>query len=349
MGRARTFIWPIVWVLAVTVSLGIAGPTTAALQKPTYSTGDHWIYITTASISSFPGLNSSQGSGQFGLVGQVEVRVIGPAEVPRGNTSVHTVQVLTRATGFLNGTFRTPGFGPADITGTFTTDMTEFWENQAYLPIASTGTTSYVAHVTYILPTDLVVNFRANATTSISTVPAFDLGVGQHASANLVTHVDLNSTFTFFGQTRSQRNATDLSSTWQRDVLSRENVTVEAGTFSSYRLNQTAAGFSGLPLGISAGNETAFFSNDVGYYTKREAYENGSRVGETRLKSYSFGSAPPSWLGTWGLPLLVIAVVAGTLLAIVFWRRRKSRIRQRASPPAPADAPGSGGGNDRAR
>src|SRR5437016_185448 len=125
VGRARTFMWPIVWVLAVTVSLGIAGPTTAALQKPTYSTGDHWIYITTASISSFPGLNSSQGSGQFGLVGQVEVRVIGPAEVPRGNTSVQTVQVLTRAAGILNGRFRAPRFGPADCTGHSTPDLIE--------------------------------------------------------------------------------------------------------------------------------------------------------------------------------------------------------------------------------
>jgi len=348
--RTRTLVWPIVFVLAVTASVGIASPATAALQKPAYSAGDHWIYITTASISSFPGLNSSQGSGQFGLVGQVEVRVIGPADIPRGNTSVHTVQVLTRATGFLNGTFQTPGFGSADVTGTFTTDATEYWENQSYLSIASTGTTSYVAHVTYIgLPTDLLVDFRANATTSISPIPTFDLDVGQQATANLVTHVNLNSTFTFFGQTRSQSNATDVSSTWRRDVLSRENVTVEAGTFSSYRLNQTAAEFSGLPPGISAGNETAFFSNDVGYYTKREAYENGSRVGEMRLKSYSFGPAPPSWLGTWGLPLLVIAVVAGTILAIVFWRRRKSRIRQPASPPAPADAPASGGGDDRAR
>src|SRR5439155_13949415 len=96
-------------------------------------------------------------------------------------------------------------------------------------------------------------------------------------------------------------------------------------------------------------NQPALYSNDLGYSTKREAYENCSRVGETPLKSHSFVSAPPSWLGTWGLPLLVIAVVAGTLLAIVFSRRRKSRIRQRASPPAPADAPGSGGGNDRAR
>src|SRR5207247_8918601 len=114
---------------------------------------------------------------------------------------------------------------------------------------------------------------------------------------------DLHPALTRCGHARSQTDAPDLSSAWQPDVLSRENVTVEAGTFSSYRLNQPAAGFSGLPLGISAGNETAFFSNDVGYYTKREAYENGSRVGEPRLKAYSFGSAPPSWLGTWGLPL----------------------------------------------
>jgi hypothetical protein len=346
--RTWIFVWSIIWSLAVTGSSGLLGSAGAALQKPAYSAGDHWVYVSGASMSAFPGLNSSQGTGQFGLVGQVEVRVIGPASVPRGNTSVPTIQVNTRATGFLNGTFQAPGFGSADITGTFTTESTEFWEDQAYLPIESTGTTSYVAHITYVIPTDLVLDFRANASTTVSPVPTFDLDVGQSATATLATHLELNSTFTFFGQTRSQTNATDGTSTWRREVLSRENVTVEAGTFPSYRLNQTASGFSGLPLGIAAANETAYFSNDVGYYTKREAYANGSRVGEVRLKSYSFGPAGPSWLGTWGLPLLLVAVVAGTLLVTVLWRRRKDRIRQPGSP-APPDIPPSGGGGDRAR
>src|SRR6266571_1112603 len=123
----------------------------------------------------------------------------------------------------------------------------------------------------------------------------FHLDVGQNASAAFTAHVELNSTFTAFFQTMTSQNVTDLASTWHRDVLSRENVSVEAGTFSSYKLNQTLGSFPGIPSGLSGGgNETAYFSNDVGFYVKRVAYENGTPAAEMRLRSYSYGAGPPT-------------------------------------------------------
>jgi hypothetical protein len=327
-------------------------PADGALRKPTYAAGDKWVYVLDGSLAGFPGFNASQGTFHLGLVGFVYVNVIGSGIVLVNNGSVSAVRVDSRATGFLNGTFSVPGGGSGQITGSFTTTSTEFWEGQAYLPMESLGTTSYHADVTFGITTPLLFDLRVNATTSYSSLPPFDLDVGQNASANFTAHVELNSTFTAFFQTMTSQNETDLTSTWHRDVLSRENVTVEAGTFSTYKLNQTLGSFPGIPSGLSGGgNETAYFSNDVGFYVKRVAYENGTPAAEMRLRSYSYGAGPPSGISaTQVLLFIVLPIAVVALVVVLLWRRRKARIQGQASPPAPSATDRQElGGNDRAR
>lgn len=339
----------VVLFVMLTVALSVSGITGASLKKPTYAAGDQWVYVLEGSLNTFPGFKASLGPFQFGLVGFVYVNVIGPATVLVGNTSIPSIRVDSRATGFLNGTFPVPGGGgTAQVQGSFSTSSTEFWENQAYLPIESQGTSSYHADVTYgFITTSLVADLRLNATTSVATIPPFELDVGQNATAGFTTHAELNSTFSVFGRTMSSQNETNLSSIWRRDVLSRENVTVEAGTFSAYKLNQTLASFPGIPTGLSGGgNETAYFSNDVGFYVKRVAYENGTPAAEMRLRSYSFGAGPPSGFSTTQILLIVAVPVAIVLLlALLLWRRRKARIQERTSPrtPSATDGPKEGG------
>ena len=354
MTRLIRGVSSIVVLFVVTAAvLAASAPSRGALHKPTYAAGDHWVYVLDASLSTFPGFNASQGTFQFGLIGFVYVNVIGAVNVLAGNGSIPAIRVDSRATGYLNGTFPGPGgVGTAQLTGSFETSSTEYWEDQSYLSIQSHGTSSYDADVTYIFTTKLVADLRVNATTSVSAIPPFDLDVGQNATANLATHLELNSTFSVFGRTMSSQNETNLSSTWHRDVLSLENVTVEAGTFSAYQLNQSLAGFPGMPAGLSGGgNETAYFSNDVGFYVKRVAYENGTPAAEMRLRSYSYGAGPPSGLSATQL-LLIIAVPAAIvlLLVLLLWRRRKARIQGGTSPGTPPATEGhERGGNQGAR
>src|SRR2546427_2463172 len=270
----------------------------------------------------------------------VDVKVIGPANVVAGNASVPAVRVDTQATGYLNGSFSVQGGGTAQVTGSFTTDTSEFWEDQAYLPISSNSTTSYRADVTYFfVTTPLAADLRVKASTSIAPIPRFDLDVGQSANASLVTHLELNSTFTIFQQTTTMQNSTNVSSGWRREVLSQQTVGVEAGTFSAYKLNQTLGGFPGLPSGVATGNETAYFSNNVGFYVLRTAYENGTPSAEMRLKSYSYGAPPPSGLSVGDLLIYVpIPVAVAIPIFVVLCRRRTARIHRRASGPAPPDS-----------
>src|SRR5437899_751921 len=137
-----------------------------------------------------------------------------------------------------------------------------------------------------------------------------------------------------------------------RDGLSRENAPVEAGPFSADKLNQTLGSFPGIPSGLSGGgNETAYFSNDVGFYVKRVAYENGTPGAEMRLRSYSYGAGPPTGISTTQILLFIVLPIAVVVLvAVLLWRPRKDRIQGQASPPAPSATEGQElGGNDRAR
>src|SRR5438093_13166914 len=150
----------------------------------------------------------------------------------------------------------------------------------------------------------------------------------------------------------SSQNETNVSTMWRREVLARDNVTVERGTFAAYKLNQTLTNFPGIPMGLSGGgNETAYFSNDVGFYVKRTAYENGTPSAEMRLRSYSYGAGPAAGISaTQVLLFIVLPIAVIALVVVLLWRRRKARIQGHASPPAsPAEDGQQVGGQDRAR
>ena len=344
--------WVLVAFLSIAV-LGLAGPASGALQKPSYSPGDRWVFVLDGSLEALPGLNATGiGDFRFGLAGRVDVQVLGAVDLPRPLGVVRTYQVEILTTGFLNGTFSFPGApGTVHVTGTFTSSSSEFWEAAGLLPIESHSNTSYAADVTYLFGTTrLTMDLRLDATTSAGSIPAFDLDVGQRATANLTTHLKANSTVTFLGRTQSSDNETDASFVWQREVVARNSVTVEAESFSTYQLNQTMGAFPGVPA-ATGGNETAYFSNDVGFYVKRVAYQNNSPVSEMRLKSYSYAAGPRTSGGISLDLLLFIAIPAAlVVVGLIVLRRRASRHRNRENPgglPPPPTHEGKGGGNAR--
>jgi len=333
--------------LLVAAFSGVAAPAAGALSKPTYAAGDRWTYVLTGSLNSLPGLNANQtDTFRFDLVGRAEVSVLGPTSVVSAGVSTPAVAVDSSASGFLNGTFPVPGLGTAVVTGSFTTRTSEVWETLAYLPIRSNTTTSYLADITFLITTSLTATIRANSSVTVANLPPFVLEVGQNASAALQVHLLVNSTVTVAGRTQSSENRTDLPSVWRREVLSREQVTVDAGTFTTYKLNQTVGSFPGIGGTSGGSNETAYFSNETGYYVKRDAYANGTRVAEMRLKSYSYG-ARSTGLGLVDWLLIFAAVAVGLVLGLLYWRRRKRRIPQAISGPSqPAMVETPGGGKD---
>lgn len=344
---ARGASWVLIAVLSVAV-LAVTGPSSGALQRPSYSSGDRWVFVLDGSVEELPGLNATDvGQFRFELVGRVDVGVVGAVDLTRPTGMVRTIQVETRTTGFLNGSFSILGGPPgtADVTGTFTSSSSEFWEATALVPIESHSNSSYAADVRYgLFTTSLAIDLRLDATTSVGSIPAFDLEVGERATTNFTTHVKANSSVTFLGQTRSDDNETEISSQWYREVVAAASITVEAGSFATYKLDQAFGTFPGIPA-VTGGNETAYFSNDVGFYVKRVAYENGTPVAEMRLKSYSYAAAPrPSGEGPFDILVFVAIPAALALVAFILWRRRAVRQGNREDPGSHPKPPTQGEG-----
>lgn len=339
--RARSLAYFLSTLLVSTSLLALHGTASAAMVRPTYAVGNRWVYTLSGSIDTFPGFNgSSSGGFAFELTGRLEVEVHGFV--------ARAVRVDSLARGYLNGSFSLPpqlGGGTASVTGTFTSDGTELWEDQGYFAIESNATTTFSADISYFITTHLDAAIRTDANTTVGPNNLFPLDVGSASTVDLSTTVTTNSTFTFLGNTTTAENTTTVFSSWRRDVVALETVRVEAGTFSSYKLNQTLGSFPGLVSGgaFAEGNETAYFSNDVGYYTKRVAYVNGTPVAETTLKSYTYGAPAPSSFPFPILILLVVAVAAAILFIVWFTRRKK---RPTSAPPG---GPSSERGGEHAR
>lgn len=285
------------------------------------------------------------------MSGLVEVDVIGAAQADVGGTEVPGVEAVTRASGFLNGTFAIPGLGPVHVSGSFSSDSTEVWEAQDGLATRSNSTSSYVMTVTVGLPFSVQAQVWVNATTSYAALPPVNLSVGESASAPFATNLSMVTSASGLGFTTHNETQADAVGAWTRQVLAAENVTVEAGTFSSYRLNQSLGSFPGLGVVVPTGgaNETAWFSNDVGYYVKRQAYVNGTPVAEMRLKSYTYPAAPPGPSLAEVTVFLAIPVAVVAALVLLFLRRKRKARPQTVTtgtagpvgelPPKP---PGSG-------
>lgn len=309
--------------------LATAGLGHAALEKPRYAAGDRWVYVVVGSLGGLPGLNASAGGAfQLGLSGIVQVDVLGTAPAVGGG-----VQVETRASGFLNGTFAIPGNATIHASGTFSSDTSEVWEGQDYLPVASNSSTAYMIDVTVVITTRVAADVWLNATTSYASLPPFNLSLGDSVSASFTSELTAATSVSLFGFGQHAENRTVVAGVWTRQVLGLENVTVEAGTFAAYRLNESLGAFPGLAAVAPGGgaNETAWFSNDVGNDVRRVAYMNATPVGEMRLKSFTYPAQPT------GLPLpellLLIAVPIAAILVLLLLvrRRRKGRGASKAS------------------
>ena len=314
-----------------------AGTASASLERPTYTAGDRWIYVLQGSLAGFPGLNESAGNVSLGLSGLVEVDVVGAATATVGGAAVPGVRVTTLASGFLNGTFAVPGNMTVHASGTFSSDTTEVWEGQDFLLTVSNSSSTYTISVTLGLTFSVSAQVWVNATTAYASLPPFNLSVGESATAPFTTDVSVATTASFFGYSTHMENRTSATGVWTRQVLGAGNVSVEAGTFPAYRLNESLGTFPGLAIASPAigTNETAWFSNEVGNDVLRQAYVNGTPVAVMRLKSYAYPAAPP---GLSALDLTLLAAVPVGAAAIVVYlvlRRRKGRT---TPPPATGSA-----------
>lgn len=338
--RNRKPAWPWVWVLLGILALSVSGSAAGAMDRPSYAAGDRWVYELEGALDGLPGLDTINASvSSLTLLGRVDVEIRGPVERSVRGVWIRGVEVSTSGSGFLSGTFSIPVGGSNEtvsVAGSFASDAVEVWEDRGYFAVESEGTSEYVADVSLVLTTRLTAHARFHANTTVEQDSVFPLEEGETATATLDTELTANQTVTVLGQVVSWENDTAFASAWSRTVLGRETITVAAGTFEVYKLNQTLGFFPGVGISvpIGGGNETAYWSNEVGTYVKRVAYVNGSAVAEMRLKSVSLG--PPGWpLSTVLIVVGVPAILAAAVLVVFLRRRKRKTPSSREEPPAP--------------
>lgn len=340
--------------IVLAVAIGSSHPVAGAMERPSYTVGNRWTYELSASLGGLPGLNVTlNATVSMTLSARVVIDVHGMVERQVAGTAVRGVEAGIRTTGTLNGTFRTPDVPLLGIlSGTLAHSGTEIWEDEGFLVVEADDETSFDLQVILVVSVPVSIRLRSYAATRVLLDRPFPLDVGNWTTASLTTDLEVNTTVIASGMEVSFENRTTFDSAWSRKVLSREPISVDAGTFDAYRLNQTVVSFPGLSVGLSLadGNETAWWSNAAGNYVRRTAYANGTRVAEMRLNSYSYGASEPSF--PW-LYLGPVAAAAAIGLILRSRRRRSRAVRKRpkgsrgGEPSAPGTSPRDG--EDRAR
>jgi hypothetical protein len=154
----------------------------------------------------------------------------------------------------------------------------------------------------------------------------FPLDVAKEwTSASSVT---TTSTFamTMGGNTTSETNTDTSSQTSGFKCESKESTSVPAGTFESYKINQSED---------DDGYVHSYVSEKTGMFVKSEIYdENGEPGGVMELKSYSYGAGQDAivLMDYWWLILLIIIVVA-ILAGVASVRSRRSKEEYPPPPP----------------
>lgn len=154
----------------------------------------------------------------------------------------------------------------------------------------------------------------------------YPLDVGDEwTSASSVTTTSAFVTTTG-GNTTSETMTDTESESLSFKCESEESVSVPAGNFQSLKVNQSEDG---------GGYSYYYISDEVGFYTKSEVYEeDGELEMAMQLKSYSYGAGQDAFsiMDYWWLMILIIIVVV-TLAAVASLRSRRSKEEYPPPPP----------------
>ncbi len=306
-------------LLFIVLALIIGGSAQAySAAAPRYTTGDHWDYAVTGSLTyAFNGT-----SVDFHVSGSRSLRVSG---VSGGNAT--TVEVASVK---VNGSFSTQA-----VTETIGAEVNS---TRTITPSTSDGV--FFVNVTLKLGyTTVTQRLQGTFTSTVrENTVAYPLESGHRYRT--VTHVlatlDLGPGF--------RPLSTNEEMTTEYVAGASESVSVKAGTFTALPLaswtNLSGGSVGGMPITPGAGNggvTRMYYAPDTGNYVKTVSYNpSGQEVAREELVTYGYAngpnrflqilSEPVIWVGTAGVG--TAAVVAGALII----RRRRAP----ALPPQPS-------------
>jgi hypothetical protein len=305
------------------VALLLAAPVRAApdapMATPAWTAGDFWVYRFNTTFENAVFLN-----------GTVRAEVLALENVTVRGVPTDAYLVDTEGNGTLDGSFAAGTFslrarGSWNLTGEERFTATSRVVVTSLLDITGQGHVD-VLNAPFTLHWINSTESRIVRDTWTYPVPLGTSGeivLNDSWSEDVFVRLDLNDTAT---------NRTGLTeSTLGLSLAERtQSVTVPAGAFEAFVVNQTA----------SDGSRERFdYAPQVGNNARTITYNGtGEEVGRTELLSYRYQALEPKA----GFPLsIVVAVVAAVAVVLLgAWALRRRRIREKAyTPPSLRDPP----------
>ncbi|OGS48589.1 MAG: hypothetical protein A3K68_05580 [Euryarchaeota archaeon RBG_16_68_13] len=291
-----------------------------AVERPSLTPGDWWTYASNTTLLD-----------GFWLAGRVTFRVESPAVREVLGASVPVFVVSVDGSGRTKGTFPS-NVTPIPITGEWRLSGEQWLERgelkviARILDLSGNGT----LHMDPFLQT---FNFRFQNTTKYRILDdgwRFPIDVGDEGQVTTRFNATEDLSYRWGVFRNTTRSTGEANQTLSYRAEGSTNVTTSAGIFASVRTRET------WPDGSF---DLLYYSSAVGNNARTETYNaTGTLVVSTELLSYRYQALePPGFLGLtlvqWAI---VVPVVAGTLAALVYIRRR----RRRSAIPPIAGEPG---------
>lgn len=303
----QTVRCPVVVILISALLATAAGAHADVLERPALTVGDYWTYDTVSTVTA----------GVL-LRGTLTSRVADLETASIAGTPQEVYRVILNGTGTARVTFGSTRVSARwTLTGEDLLESSQLKVVEGLLGLSIAGTS----------PAPFTIEVQ-NATTYriLDDGWRFPLSSGATGSVRMDYNFSQTIYSSFFNTTTAAGNGT-WTLGYAMDALTA--VSVPAGTFESYPINET------WPDG---GVVRAYFAASVGNDVRTENYnDTGVLTSTTNLTAYRYQAAePPTFLGLTAIQWIVIAaaVAIGTLGMVIHLRRRRRTAPPPGLPPA---------------
>lgn len=293
-------------------------PVSAAANVPQYTPGDRWSYTGDSLAPFTPGMDLGGVEAFVNVTVEVkglETKMVGTSPRRAVNESINADIRMSNAS--LELSMSISGYEIRDLE-TFAT---------LYASVDFSGTYKFI----FLFPITIDIQGSASITTTeLTRTWSFPLDVGKSGTVTTTS----NMSFEFQGNQTMFPDIPPATSTTtvNLQVLRTETVTVRAGSFESYVIEEEVEGMKAR----------LYYAPSVGNYVKSEALDsNGNIYGSVELTSYRYytselvlGLHPTQWA-----IIAAILVVAAAIAIVIYMRRKRLRAVPAQPPTQPPEPP----------
>lgn len=306
----------------IAVLFGLSGLSAAAqlaaLEGPTFSSGDRWEYLINGRLA-LEALGNI--SGEAVATGLTVARVSSIT----GNAATLTWSTDLTASGNLS--FPNGEAGGIPFEGSIVMNREEELQTPYHLPLEIRDTTTFQLSINIGISVEYAATLAVEASvTPTESYPSYPLAAGE-LQVDFPVQVTSNLSVSFLGAEITNRSTADFDTELRIDVGPTEEVVVPAGIFEAVPVRTVL--IEGLAPGpfqllFPGSEQVAYYAEETGNPVLLEVHANGTEIGNAQLRNFSHSSQPPFWQQPVFLGLLL--AVPAAILIYLYWRERRKGL-----------------------